>query len=147
MKNGAFTLIELIVVMAIIAVLVLLAAPRFLGYTKDAKVTAMQQDTKVLSDAVEKHHIDNGEWPTLEIIDNHGVGGVDELYKLDETKLGDSIKNIKGNYTEYGIAPNGKYEGEVFHIHGVENKDGKTKHSHIPMSLTPVVFDSVHYRT
>lgn len=39
-NNKAFTLIELIVVMTIIAILVLLAAPSFLNYTKDAKATS-----------------------------------------------------------------------------------------------------------
>lgn len=62
-NNEGFTLIELIVVMAIIAILVLLAAPSFLNYTKDAKVTAMKQDTKILEDSAEIYHIDKGEWP------------------------------------------------------------------------------------
>ncbi|NLY81643.1 MAG: prepilin-type N-terminal cleavage/methylation domain-containing protein [Clostridiales bacterium] len=37
MKNKGFSLIELIVVIAIIAVLVGVIAPQFLGYTKRAK--------------------------------------------------------------------------------------------------------------
>ena len=38
-KKKGFTLIELIVVMAVIAILVLLAIPRLLNYTKDATLT------------------------------------------------------------------------------------------------------------
>lgn len=97
-SNKAFTLIELIVVMAIIAILVLLAAPSFLGYTKDAKVTAMKQDTKVLADAAELYHVNNEDWPvnkdTSPII--IPTGGVEEVYPLDESKVDDFIKNLKG---------------------------------------------------
>jgi len=61
-KKG-FTLIELIVVMAVIGILVLLAAPKFLGYTKDANVTAMQADAKILSNAALMYNINNERFP------------------------------------------------------------------------------------
>lgn len=122
--NEGFTLIELIVVMAIVAILVLLAAPRFLGYTKEADVTAMIQDTKVLSDAVELYHIDSNKWPIPKGSQPHvlGIGGVDEVYPLDETKLKNSIKNIKGDFNDYGVAIDGEHKGRVFHIEGINNR-------------------------
>lgn len=128
--NKAFTLIELIVVMAIIAILVLLATPSFLNYTKDAKVTAMKQDTKVLADAAEIYHAENNEWPVSQAITEHNIGGVDELYTLDKLKLRDSIKNIKEDYDDYGLVISGKNEGQIFHINGQENKDGEIIYSH-----------------
>lgn len=129
-NNKAFTLIELIVVMAVIAVLVLLAAPSFLNYTKDAKVTALQQDTKVLSDAAEMYYMKKENWPKGEIIEKHDIGGVDKLYTLDKTKLDDSIKNIKGDYSDYAISTIGEYEGQVFHLKGIKDKNGKIWHNY-----------------
>ena len=46
--ESGFTLIELIVVMIIIAILVLLAAPRFMDYIETAKQTRMINDVKIL---------------------------------------------------------------------------------------------------
>lgn len=130
-EKNAFTLIELIVVMAIIAILVLLAAPSFSNYTKDAKVTTMKQDTKVLSDAAEMHYANNNKWP-VDKSDTSiaiGLGGVEGLYPIDENEIESSIKNIKGDYSDYGLSTAGKYEGQVFHLNGVKDKKGRINYS------------------
>ena len=51
MKNldkKAFTLIELIVVVAVIGILVLLGAPRLTSYVQEAQLTRIQHDVKVM---------------------------------------------------------------------------------------------------
>jgi len=63
-KKG-FTIIELIVVMAIIGVLVLLAIPKFMGYTEKARVTEIKSNTKQLENASERYYIDKNDWPRL----------------------------------------------------------------------------------
>ena len=66
-KNRGFTLIELIVVMAVIAVLVLLAVPRFMGQTEKAKMAQIQNDVKVAEMKVSEELIDGTDvfdgWP------------------------------------------------------------------------------------
>ena len=59
-KEG-FTLIELIVVMVIIAILVLLAAPQFMGYTQKARVANIQNDTAVVESVVMEELVINDE--------------------------------------------------------------------------------------
>lgn len=46
-SRKGFTLIELIVVIAVLGILVLLAMPKFLGYTEKSKVTVIRHDIKV----------------------------------------------------------------------------------------------------
>lgn len=126
-NKHAFTLIELIVVMAIIAILVLLAAPRFLGYTKDANVTAVIQDRKVLADAVGLYHVDNEEYPInkddFTTAYSIGMGGASEIYPLPEGILKKYVKNTTNDPSEYGVAIGGKYDGQVFHLGSEVRKD------------------------
>lgn len=44
----AFTLVELIVIIAVLGILVLLAGPKLLGYTEKAELARIQHDTKVM---------------------------------------------------------------------------------------------------
>lgn len=146
---SGFTLIELIVVMVIVAVLVLLAAPRSLGYTKDAEATAIEQDTKILSDVSELYKVKNGEWPAVLNNKEHylGYGGIGYLLPVDEEKMSSYIKNIKGNYDDYGIAVEGKYAGKVFSLSGVGNKEGDMHFGNNLTDRQPVVYKGKKYQS
>lgn len=49
----AFTIIELIVVIAIIGILVMFAMPRLLGYVQKAQLIRIQHDTRIMEEAME----------------------------------------------------------------------------------------------
>ena len=63
LKNRGFTLIELIVVMAIIALLISIAAPRYFAHIDRSKEAVLRQDLQVLRDAIDKYHGDKGQYP------------------------------------------------------------------------------------
>lgn len=127
-KKG-FTLIELIVVMAIIGILVLLAAPQFVGYTKDANASAVTQDSKVLSDAAFQYNIEHEEWPAGTAY-TATIGGVASTGVLmdDTLKTEKFVKNISNEFGDYVLITSGDREGEVVSIAGTENKAGETVH-------------------
>jgi general secretion pathway protein G len=61
-KRG-FTLVELMVVMAIIALLLSLALPRYFNHLETARETILKQDLAVMRDAIDKYHGDRGRYP------------------------------------------------------------------------------------
>jgi type II secretion system protein G len=63
MNRKAFTLIELLIVVAIIAILALIAVPNFLEAQVRAKVSRAKNDLRSLAVAIEAYRIDNNEWP------------------------------------------------------------------------------------
>lgn len=59
----AFTLIELIVVMAVIGTLATLALPRFIGSVDRAKATTLKHSLATMRDAIDKFNADVGRYP------------------------------------------------------------------------------------
>jgi general secretion pathway protein G len=58
-----FTLIELMVVMAIIAVLLTIAAPRYFNHLDRAREATLRQTLAVVRDAIDKFHGDTSGYP------------------------------------------------------------------------------------
>ena len=58
-----FTLVELLVVMAIIATLLSIAAPRYLRSVDDAKEAALRSNLSQLREAIDQFHADRGIYP------------------------------------------------------------------------------------
>ena len=63
MKSKGFTLIELAVVLAIIAVLAAILTPMVTGYLDQARVARAQADTRTVADAIKLYQRDTGRWP------------------------------------------------------------------------------------
>jgi general secretion pathway protein G len=61
-KNG-FTLIELIVVMAIIGVLLTVAVPRYFHSVDKSKEAVLHQNLELTREALDKYFGDNGKYP------------------------------------------------------------------------------------
>ena len=64
MKNKkGFTLVELLVVVAIIGILAAIAIPQFAKYRQKANNSAAQSDIKTMRTALESHFTDNYQYP------------------------------------------------------------------------------------
>ena len=59
-----FTLMELMVVMAIVASLLTLALPRYFNSVERSKEAVLRQDLAIMRDAIDKFYADRGRYPT-----------------------------------------------------------------------------------
>ncbi|KPF45623.1 type II secretion system protein G [beta proteobacterium AAP121] len=75
-----FTLIELIVVMAIVALLVSIAAPRYFNSVERARETTLRSSLATLRDAIDRYAADRGRYPgsLQELVDTRYLRSVPE---------------------------------------------------------------------
>lgn len=65
-SRRAFTLIEMLVVILILAILASLIIPRLIGRTDDAKIAKAKSDIQTLSSLLQQYRLDNDKYPTTE---------------------------------------------------------------------------------
>ena len=64
--EAGLTLIEMIVVLAIIALVAALIVPNVIGRPDEARVTVANTDLRTISAALKMYRLDNGDYPTTE---------------------------------------------------------------------------------
>ncbi len=65
-RRAGLTLVEMIVVLAIIAVVAVLIVPNVIGRPDQARVTVAKTDLKTIATALRVYRLDNGDYPTTE---------------------------------------------------------------------------------
>ena len=76
MKQKGFTLIELMIVVAIIGILAAIAVPQYLQYVKRAEVAEMVALADIVKTKVGIFYSTKGRWPTLDEIDDVGLDAI-----------------------------------------------------------------------
>jgi general secretion pathway protein G len=62
-KKSGFTLVELMVVLTIIALLLSVVVPDYIGRTRYAEEAVLKENLAVMRDALDKHYADAGKYP------------------------------------------------------------------------------------
>lgn len=65
-RNSGFTLIEIMVVVAIIGILLAMVAPNIVGRSDEARVVKAQSDVLTLETQMDIYRLDNGFYPSQE---------------------------------------------------------------------------------
>lgn len=66
MRRQGLTLVEMIVVLAIIALVAVMIVPNVIGRPDQARVTVAKTDLKTIASALRMYRLDNGDYPTTE---------------------------------------------------------------------------------
>ncbi len=90
-RRQAFTLVEMLLVLVILAVLAAIVIPKFAGRSQQAKVTAAQSQVSSIELALEAFEVDNGFYPP-------SGAGLNSL--VDQPN---NAPNWKGPYLQKGI--------------------------------------------
>jgi len=96
MERKGFTLIELMIVIAIIIILAAIAIPNYLRMTQRAKVSAIESDMKAIATALETYNTDWTQYP------NNGGSANWTLCKAELTGGTSAVLNKSGNTTVTG---------------------------------------------
>lgn len=135
--EGGFTFIEIMVVVAILAILAALVVPRIMGRTDDAKRTAAKVQIRNIEGALQLYKLDNGVYPSSEqglkaLVEKPSAGMVPKKWKLGgylpsipEDPWGNPYKylspapvqqgqygQVKGDYEITSYATDGEAGGE-----------------------------------
>jgi len=127
-SQRGFTFIEIMVVVAILAILAALVVPRIMGRTDDAKRTAAKVQIRNIEGALQLYKLDNGVYPSTEqglkaLVEKPAVGVVPKkwklggyIQKLPEDPWGNPYKYLspspKGDYEITCLGTDGEVGGE-----------------------------------
>jgi general secretion pathway protein G len=104
---AGFTLIELMVTLAIIALLVAIVTPRYFPSVKRAEETVLRQNLALLRDAIDKHHADTGKYPA----------SLDELVQKRYIRTMPLDPVTQSTQTWTVVAPQDPKLGAVYDVH------------------------------
>jgi general secretion pathway protein G len=118
-QNAGFTLVELMIVMAIIGVLAVIAVPSFVSAIKHAREAVLKEDLHILRAAIDSYTMDKQkapqslddlvqdgylkeipEDPMTRARDTWVTDSSDAMHSLDETEPG--VDNVHSGSTETG---------------------------------------------
>jgi general secretion pathway protein G len=116
-KKG-FTLIEMVVVLAVIAILGAILAPSVSRYIENARVHRAEADCKAIASAIAKFNSDTGEWPIW--VSGTNTESNDTAYRVLESALGEDATDAS---PEVATTPWPITAGEIDELSDVLNEN------------------------
>ena len=94
-KKG-FTLIELVIVVAILGVLALLVVPNVVNRKNEAEEAVINANIKVINNAIKMYYFEQGDYPQANNIEDL-IGKLEAKKYLDPQEAENAKENLDGN--------------------------------------------------
>jgi len=75
LRRAAFTLMEMMVVVAIIIILIGISVPLVINYWNNSKIDATKAKIQAIQNAAQTYQMNNGQWPTTDQLINVDPSG------------------------------------------------------------------------
>ncbi|MBW7941079.1 MAG: type II secretion system major pseudopilin GspG [Candidatus Kuenenia stuttgartiensis] len=111
LRNGGFTLLELLIVMIIIGLLAALIGPKMIGRVGESRQTVAKQQIEGFSTALEMFKLDTTRYPTQE-------EGLEALVAAPH-----EVENWKGPYLKKKFIPKDPWGNDYVYVYPGENGD------------------------
>lgn len=105
-QSGGFTLVELMVVLAVIALLVSIVAPHYAGRIVRAEEAVLRQNLTLMREALDRHYADAGRYPAA----------LEELVKKRYLRSIPADPITQSSATWVVIAPDDARKGGVYDV-------------------------------
>ncbi len=110
-RQSGFTLIELMIVLAILGILITIAQPELKRSITRAREAVLREDLFLMRDAIDQYYADNGKYPSA-------LGDLFSPQEREKSYLRDVPKDpFTGAADWITVAPEGSEEGGVFDVH------------------------------
>jgi general secretion pathway protein G len=106
-KKFGFTLVELMVVLAIVGLLLSVVVPDYVGRLKRAEEAVLQENLMVMRDALDKHYADAGSYPST----------IEELVAKRYLRSVPTDPFTRSNTSWIAVPPADPKKGGVFDVH------------------------------
>ena len=93
-NKGGFTLMELVLVLAVLAILIGLAAPSLSAYYRSGKELERQKQEELIQKALNQYFAYEGHFPDLDPLDDEPESGVFALTDEKKEMLADRLRSI-----------------------------------------------------
>jgi len=123
-NERGFTLLELLIVVALIGILTALAVPQFRHTPQRAKEAVLKEDLYILRDVIDQHFTDKGKYPsTLQDLVDSGyirkipvdpITGSSESWVIEEAPAIDEGEEAGGVYDVHSGAPGTALDGTSY---------------------------------
>ncbi len=105
-RYKAFTLIELLIVMSVIAILISIALPSFRGMQQQSRIVKAQGDLRSIKEAIESYYSNNGAYPAAA---NYQITLQNALPQILSTTLNDPFVTGVASPYSYALSPSSTY--------------------------------------